>query len=237
MVAVIYSAIAGLATVLGAILTLSFRLTDRIVAFALGMSVGVMVFISYLDLIPTAMMKGGWAHLVVGMVLAILFMLLLHHIPFSKVGSGDQISDYTRLGVLLVIAVAVHNTPEGAAIGIGFDLENHLGHTLALAMFIHNIPEGIGLAAPLRAAGFMRSRIILLSLICGATLPLGTWIGIRFLSQSSDIISGGLIFAAVVMLWTAICEISPSAFRQSPLYAYFGIGMGSLFMCTVHMLH
>ncbi|MBA4495946.1 ZIP family metal transporter [Paenactinomyces guangxiensis] len=235
--AVIYSAWTGASILLGTILVLFFSPTRKTVAFSLGMSGGVMLFVCYLTLLPSAFKHGGFLHLLTGMGTGTLLMLLLHHLPFSKVGSKGESSHLTRLGFLLVIAVAAHNAPEGAALGIGFKTGDHVGHTLALAMAVHNIPEGIGLAAPLVAAGRHPLLIVFLSLLCGATLPLGTWIGLKYLTGSPDIVSAGLIFAAVTMIWVVICEICPRAFTLHKPIAWVGMGFGALFMYIIHLFH
>lgn len=235
--AVFYSVWTGLSTVLGAMLVLFFRITNKPLALALGISAGVMIAIAYTTLLPTAMMYGGISHLVIGISGAILLMVLLHRLPFSKVESVGDSAHFSRLGFLLAIAIAIHNAPEGAAMGIGFGTEEHLGHTLALAMVIHNIPEGIGLAAPLIAAGTSRWMILLWSLICGATLPIGTWVGMDYLTSSYHLVAVGLIFAATTMLWISVKEVLPQAFSLHRRNTWIGMGVGILFMYTLHLFH
>lgn len=235
--ALLYSALAGASTLIGTLLVLCFSLTRKMVALSLGMSAGVMILVSYWTLLPAAFRYGGFFHMLAGMGLAISVMLLLHHLPFSKVENEGDSSQFARLGFFLVIAVAAHNAPEGAAIGIGFEMEQHVGHTLAIAMVIHNIPEGIGLAAPLVAAGRHPFIVSGLSLLCAATLPLGTWVGLNFLTQSANIVSVGLIFAATTMIWIVVCEICPRAFLLHRSNAFIGLGIGALFMYIIHLFH
>ena len=207
------------------------------IAFSLGISSGVMLFVSYFTLLPTAVKLGSLMYVVIGISCSILFMLLLHAYPFSKVKEADESSSYARLGIFLVIAIIAHNLPEGAAIGIGFHAEHHVGIFLALALAIHNIPEGIGLAVPLIAAGKKPRTILSLSLLCAAVMPVGTWIGMQFFAQSSTFISGALTFAAAVMIWIVICEVCPRAFLLHRSATLQGILFGGFFMYIIHLLH
>ncbi|SEM80191.1 ZIP family metal transporter [Lihuaxuella thermophila] len=235
--AIVYSALTGSFTFLGAILLLCFSLTKRIIAFSLGLSAGVMLIVSYFALLPPAFVYGGAFHLSVGMGAAVLFMLLLRQIPFSKVGSKEESSRFDRLAFFLAIAVALHNAPEGAAMGIGYRMDPDMGHILAIAMAIHNIPEGIGLAAPLIAARRHPLVIGIVGLLCGAALPAGAWLGIRYLTGSPDILSAGLVFAASTMIWVVVCEICPRAFGLDKIMACIGTGTGILLMYIIHLFH
>jgi ZIP family zinc transporter len=235
--AILYSALAGLSTVIGSVMVLFFSLKRKMIACSLGISAGVMLTVVYTALLPAAFIHGNFSHLWIGMIVAILLMVLLHLLPFSKVeGEGDS-SHFARLGFFLVLAVAMHNAPEGIAIGIGFETAEHMGHTLALAMIVHNIPEGIGIAVPLVAAGRHPLVIFLLSLFCAATLPIGTWVGMNYLTSSPDVVSIGLIFAATTMIWIVICEICPKAFNLDKRNALSGLGIGALFMYIIHLFH
>jgi ZIP family zinc transporter len=222
---------------IGTFLVLFFNLNKKMIAFTLGLSAGVLILISYMTLLPTALASGGFFHLIAGMVTAIFTMILLHLLPFSKVkGEGDE-QRFARLGNYLLFAVAAHNFPEGAAIGIGFEMEHDLGQTLAIAMAIHNIPEGIGMAAPLVAAGKHPLVILVLCLISGGVLPLGTWLGIHFLSRFPDVISVGLGFAATTMVWIVVCEVCPKAFSLHKRSTFIGLVIGVLFMYIIHLFH
>jgi zinc transporter, ZIP family len=134
-------------------------------------------------------------------------------------------------------AIIAHNIPEGAAIGIGFQTEHHVGVFLSIALAIHNIPEGMGLAVPLIAAKRHPITIIGLSMLCSGMLPLGTWLGISLLTQSVGLVSIGLIFAAVTMVWIAVYEICPRAFALHKFISFWGLGIGALFMYIIHFFH
>jgi zinc transporter, ZIP family len=235
--ALIYSAFTGLSTVIGSLILLFFPLTPKMIAGSLGVSAGVMVTLSYVTMLPSAFPAGGFPHLCLGVALAILLMVLLQLLSFSKIEREADSSPFARLGFFLILAVIAHNVPEGAVIGIGFGTEEHMGHTLALAMAIHNIPEGIGLAAPLLAANRHPFVVFLVSLVCGVTLPLGTWVGMNYLTHSPDVTAIGLIFAATTMIWIVVCEIFPKAFTLDKRHALIGFGVGALSMYIIDLFH
>jgi zinc transporter, ZIP family len=235
--ALIYSAFTGLSTVIGSLILLIFPLTQKMIAGSLGISAGVMLTVSYVTLLPSAFPSGGFSQLCIGMMLAILIMVLLQMISFSKIKREADSSHFTRLGFFLILAMIAHNVPEGAVIGIGFGTEEHMGHTLALAMAIHNIPEGIGLAAPLLAANRHPFVVFVVSLFCGVTLPFGTWVGMNYLVHSPDVTTIGLIFAATMMIWIVVCEIFPEAFTLDKRNALIGFGVGALSMYIIDLFH
>lgn len=234
--AILYSSLTGLSTVIGSLLVLFFRPNFKQVAFSLGMSAGVMGLVAYFTLLPSAFTYGNWLHLGIGFVMAIIVMVLIHHLPFSKVEDKGDSDHLGRLGIFLVIAISLHNVPEGIAIGMGYGLEAHLGHTLVIAMFVHNLPVGIGLAAPLVAAGRHPLFIFLLSLFSGAILPFGTWLG-KYMTHSLDVVAIGLVFAAVSMVWIVCREIGPRAIELSQTHTWLGIGSGCLLMYIIHLFH
>jgi zinc transporter, ZIP family len=235
--AIAYSALSGMSTLLGVILVLKYgSLSRRGIAFSLGMSVGVMLVVSLGSLLSTAIRYGTWAHVVLGMSAGLLLIILLHHIERPDGEHGDR-SSYARLGLLLVLAVAAHNAPEGVAIGIGFHTEHKLGVLLALSMAVHNVPEGIGMAAPLKVSGHSPLRILLFAAAAGGMLPLGTWIGGAFLAGKPDVVSAGLVFATTTILWVATREVGPRAWDMDRGAAMAGALLGMLFMYIIETVH
>lgn len=232
--AVLYSALTGLSTFIGSVLVCFFPISKRVLAFALGMSVGVMVWISYGTLIPVTFQFGSWPEACLGMGLATLMLLLIHQIPFCKVKEKSDHQEYARLSIYLFVAIAFHNIPEGALIEIGFGTMREMGVTISLAMVVHNIPEGISLGAPLLASKRPKWLVGLVGLFSGALLPFGTWLG-GFI-YSSHWIAIGLMFAATTMVWVS-WEVSPRAWQLSKRSTCIGIGCGIALMYVVHLFH
>lgn len=235
--AIAYSILSGMSTLLGALVALKFGpLSERGISFSLGISVSVMLMVSLGSLLSTAVRYGSWAHVMLGMSAGLLLMVFLHHIETPK-GDGGKRSTFSRLGLLMVLAMAAHNAPEGVAIGIGFHTEHQLGILLALSMAVHNVPEGIGMAAPLRVSGHSSLRILLTAAATGGMLPLGAWIGEMFLADKPDVVSAGLVFATTTILWVTTQEVGPRAWEMDRRAASAGAISGVLFMYIIEKIH
>ncbi|WP_169713643.1 ZIP family metal transporter [Paludifilum halophilum] len=239
--AVLFSALSGCATLIGSLLVLCFRTpSPSMIGLSLGLSATVMLLVALFDLLPAAVsIQGSWAHVMLGMAGGLLAMVLIHHtVSMPERGEYENRSeDYRRLGLYLAVAIIAHHTPEGAAIGVGFGTDRELGLMLVLAMAIHNIPEGIGLAAPLLASGRPTLSVVVISLLSGGTLPLGTWFGVHYLTNSPDIVTVGLLFAATTMIWVVTQEVWPRAFHVHRWAAGIGVGLGLLLTILIHGIH
>lgn len=209
------------------------------IAFAFGFSAGVMLFVSYFSMLPTAARIGGIPVILVGIIATFLFMRLLHAFPLSKVERDTNCTTphLERVGFFLILAILAHHLPEGAAIGVGFETEHDLGILLVIALAIHNLPEGIALAVPLIAVGKPPRYVLGWSLCCGMSLPLGTWIGSTWMNGSTAWMSLSLAFAAITMVWIIVYEVFPQAFALNRKLAIGGLVAGSLFMYIVHHFH
>jgi ZIP family zinc transporter len=229
---------AGLATGIGAALGLFAKTTNhRFLAIALGFSAGVMLFISFVEILPKSIAMFDGDHSPVesltfaslafigGLVLmAILYRVLpdwelpssddpMHHPAhaFTPTPAGDRA--LLRSGVLVAFAVALHNFPEGiATFFITLD-DPALGIATAVSIAIHNIPEGIAVAVPLYYALGRRSLAFLGGLASGLAEPVGALLGYLILRPFiSDSLLGGL-FAVVagIMVYIAIDSLLPAA--------------------------
>lgn len=234
---VLYSIVAGLMITLGTVLNYLFTWRKPMIAFAFGFSAGVMLFVSYFSLLPVAVRYGGMFAIGLGILSSICFMCLLHLLPLSKVNKGCASPHYERMGFFLMIAVIAHHLPEGAAIGVGFESEYQMGLLLVIALAIHNLPEGIALAIPLVMAGKKPHFVMGWSLFCGLSLPVGTLIGLLWLSHSMHMIAVILAFAAAIMIWIMVFEVFPHAYRLGKRWAIVGLVVGLFFMYIVHHFH
>ncbi|MDQ0418382.1 ZIP family zinc transporter [Croceifilum oryzae] len=232
--AIVYSALTGVSTFIGAILVCFLPINKRVLAFSLGLSVGVMLWITYGTLLPVSFQYGNWTEAFLGMGLAGLILVLIHQMPFGKVRGQEGNQEYAKLGIYLFAAIALHNIPEGALIGIGFGTMREMGMSISLAMVIHNIPEGMSLGAPLLAANCSKRLVGLIGLLSGAVLPLGTWLG-GFV-YSPRWIAIALVFAATTMVWVA-WEVLLRSWKLSKRNAFIGIGCGMILMYVIHLFH
>ncbi len=192
----------------GLILSFFGRPKDKFLSFLLAFSAGVMLAVVFQDLITEALSLGGLVVTILGIVLGTLALVLLTSLFRAKQYRGTNLS---KTGILLGLGIALHNLPEGLAIGAGYLAYENLGLSLALALCIHNIPEGMAMAAPLRAGGFSSTQTVLLTILAGIPMGIGATIGGLFGTLSKPALGGALGFAAGAMLFLVFQELLPQA--------------------------
>ncbi len=101
-----------------------------------------------------------------------------------------------KTGIIVSIGLAIHNFPEGLAIGSGFEASMKLGLSLALAICLHDIPEGISMAVPMKNGGMKKTKVIFYVILSGITTGIGAFFGAIIGSISEQIIATCLSFAA-----------------------------------------
>lgn len=211
----------GGATVVGALLgfafkTVSHRFSDIVLAFAAG----VMLAAAVLGLILPSLEYGGSGGLpvtVIGIFCGAFGLNLmdravphLHHL--AGVDQEDHPARTEQLDkvLLFVMAIAIHNLPEGVAAGVGFGTGN-TGEALTIAggIALQNIPEGMVIIAPMLAAGMSRGRTFAVALATGMIEVVGTLLGYFAVSLSAAVLPFALAFAGGTMLYVISDEMIP----------------------------
>ncbi|MDD2497013.1 MAG: ZIP family metal transporter [Desulfitobacteriaceae bacterium] len=225
------STITGLATGLGAlIVSCCGHFSKRTLSALLGFAAGIMISISTLSLLPSAVQYGNAFLAGGGFFAGVITMLFLDNlIPhlhfFQKEGRNKA---YMKMGYFIAAGIALHNLPEGLALGAGYQAADELGTMIALAILLHNIPEGMGIAAPLKAGGTRSINIIGITSLAGLFTPMGTLIGILIFNISNLFISLAMGFAAGAMIYIVSDELIPESHKQHSHYANIGIALGVL---------
>ena len=116
-----------------------------------------------------------------------------------------------KTGIVVSIGLAIHNFPEGLAIGSGMGASFKLGLSLAIAICFHDIPEGISMALPMKSGGMNKSKIIFYVILSGITTGIGAFFGGIVGQISNAVIGIGLSFAAGAMLYIVSGELIPEA--------------------------
>jgi ZIP family zinc transporter len=171
-----------------------------------------------------------------GLGAMIMFLLdsLTPHMQFSFLERGRIKRELFTTGMLITIGLALHDIPEGVAIGAGFLHFPTLGIIVALAVALHNIPEGMAIAASLYSAGLKRKDALKFSLLPGLAEPLGTIMGLIFLSLFKGLIYPSLAFAAGVMVFITLDELIPTAHEYGHEHAIsFGLILGFVTMFLI----
>ena len=257
---VFFSAIAGICGMgLGGVVSavLLKRPSKTMICWLLSFAAGVMVSIVCFGLVPETFELAGIAVSVMGLILGAIVVMglnrLVDTITEKKGGiikmhetheelyhASQYIHDRSRLlrsGMLMFMAIGLHNVPEGIAIGAGGSHSYHLGVLLTLIIALHNIPEGMAIAAPLLAGGINKWKVIFITALCGATTLLGGLLGILIGSISGLAIALSLSAAGGAMLYIVFGELMPQSImmtknRTASVVTLFGIIVG-LFIAQI----
>ncbi len=204
------------------------RFTGTIMAFAAG----VMLSIIFLELIEEAIEFSGYSAAIIGITLGLFaFYLLDHFLPHHHPVSPEDTAfgKYMKKGTLLALGIALHNFPEGLAIGSGFVGSTELGTSLAILIALHNIPEGMAVAAPLQQGGYNYNKVIAITALAGVPMGIGAFIGAAVSSVSVYILGLSLGFAAGAMLYIVCDELIPDAYKTAGAHlSIFGIFLGTI---------
>ncbi len=219
---------AGAATGLGAVpLFFVKRISEKLQDSFLGFAAGVMLSASFFSLIVPALELGTEMHHSeqAGVLIVItsfflgagLVWLINGKVPHEHFVLGKEGGDASNLRKiwLFIIAITIHNFPEGMAVGVGFgggDIAR--GTSLALGIGLQNMPEGLAVAVALLSQNYSKKRAIWIALLTGLVEPIGGLIGIAAVSISEPVLPWGLGFAAGAMIFIISHEIIPETHRR-----------------------
>ena len=211
---------AGLATTIGSLLGLTVKKPGpKFMGFTLGFSAGVMILISFMELLKDSIATLGFEKAYAGFFLGmIIFFLIDFLIPHDYIGQHDhgEIKSSSRLmraGLLVALGIFIHNFPEGMATFVGTMENIKLGTAIAVAIAIHNIPEGLAVSVPIYAATGSRIKAFLWSFFSGVSEPIGAGIaGLILLPFLTPVLLGWVLaFVAGIMVAISIDELVPIA--------------------------
>lgn len=217
-----------LATVIGAALVYFIKDTNKsLERIFLGFAAGVMIAASVWSLLIPALEMAkeqgqGWFSTVGGFVIGIVFLLVLdnllpHFHPGAKVQEGLPSS--LKRTTLLVLAVTLHNIPEGLAVGLAFGLAASGDQTitmasaivLAIGMALQNLPEGAAISLPLKQEGLSKNKAFLYGALSGAVEPIAGVMGVILAGSIVGMMPWFLSFAAGAMMYVVVEELIPEA--------------------------
>lgn len=229
------SLLAGLATGLGGLIVIIRKPGKRLFGFLMGFAAGVMVTLSFTELVNEAWQLSGFLITTIGFGAGAFFMFIIDfftpHIHFATEEKGVFNAKLLKTGILIAIGIAIHNLPEGMAVGAGYMHAPQFGLFIALAIALHNIPEGIATALPLCRGGVCRLDSFKIALFSGLVEPIGALISALFLVSFRNLIPGALAFAAGVMVFITLDELVPAAREQGHQhFTGMGIILGAIFV-------
>ena len=252
---ILMSLIAGVAGMgLGGLLTALFgSKSDKMIGIFLSFSGGVMISIAFVELIPEAIELADTWIMVIGLFVGAALVFVLHsimdnlsrfdsksklHDTFAEFfHSGDMItkkSSMLRSGMIMLFAIALHNIPEGLAMGAAGYHDAALGATLAIMIGLHNIPEGMAISAPLISGGLSKIKTLILLTLTGATTVFGAIAGVFVGAVSGGALAFSFSVAGGAMLYVVFGEILPQSIvtnkdRVPTVFALVGIVFGLIF--------
>jgi ZIP family zinc transporter len=262
--AMLLTVLAGLSTGIGSTIAFFIRKPKyTYLSFLLGLSAGVMVYISFTELLGTAIsdvgfLKANIAFFAGIVVFAVIDILIPHSyeeesvddarlgtIKENKAAVGDKqataLSSLKRGGTFIAIGIAIHNFPEGmvtfASAATG---DISLGIMIAVAVAIHNIPEGIAVSVPILYATGSRRRAFMYSFLSGVAEPVGALIGYAFLLPflTAEVLSITLAIVAGIMVYISFDEILPMAHRYGHAHLVIlgvVVGMGIMALSLLQL--
>ena len=199
--AALLSGVVGTGT--GSLLGAFFRLPVRLLQALLQYTAGLMAAIACFDMIPGALDAAGILPTLLGIAAGLALMLGLETVVPGE-GMGHT-------GWMALLAISLHNLPEGLCIGAGYALAPAVGLKMALVICLHDLPEGVAVAAPLRAGGQRPAMALLLSMMSGLPTIAGALLGLAMGTVSAIWVAFSLGMAAGTMAYVACGEMGPTA--------------------------
>ncbi|RJP76626.1 MAG: ZIP family metal transporter [Candidatus Zixiibacteriota bacterium] len=248
----IASLLAGFATGIGA-LPVFFLKPDavprQLLNILLGLAAGVMLAATSFSLVVPSIEYGTeiYGSSLIGVAITCLFLfsggwvldLIDKSVPHLHriMGREGPPSKMSRVG-LFIMAITIHNFPEGMAVGVGFGAGDFGGGlALAIGIGIQNMPEGLAVALPLIRDGRSRSFAWLVALATGLVEPIGGLFGAGLVTLARTVLPAALAFAAGAMLFVISDEIIPETHRHgTQRSATYGVIVGFIIMMALDNL-
>jgi len=232
--ALLLTLLAGLSTGIGSALAIMVKHTNRrFLTFSLGFSAGVMLYVSFMEIMPQSrqMLDGlaqeshGALYSTLAFFGGIIFIWMIDRLvpdfenphEMNMIGGietgASEEARLHRMGLMTAGAIAIHNFPEGLAVFFSALSNQNLGIAIAATVALHNIPEGMAVAVPIYFATRSRSRAFGYSFLSGLAEPLGAIIGYALLKPFLSPYVFGIVLGGVagIMVYISLDELLPAA--------------------------
>ena len=230
IIAFLLTLFAGLSTGIGSLIAFVAKRTNtNFLSIALGLSAGVMIYVSFMEMIPRSLgsftdiygAKTGMLYLIIGFFGGIALIALIDFLvpesrnPHEMHGVEEMRTNYKlkQTGIITAITIAIHNFPEGIATFMSALTSLEVAIPITAAIAIHNIPEGIAVAVPIYHATGSKKKAFWLSFASGLAEPVGALIAFWFLLPYWSPELDAFILSAVsgIMIYISLDELLPSA--------------------------
>lgn len=219
--------IAGLSTGIGSLIALLSKKTDtRFLSASLGLSAGVMIYVSFMELMPESVkllssiyseQKASSFMLLaffigIGLIALIDFLVPEDENPHEIHTQNGNANKLKRTGIMMALAIGIHNFPEGLATFTSALTDLEIAIPIVFAIAIHNIPEGVAVSVPIYHSTGSRKKAFWYSFLSGMAEPVGALIGVLFLIPFWTPSINALMLALVsgIMIYISFDELLPS---------------------------
>ena len=239
LIAFLLTFIAGFSTMLGVlVIYIKSKNHNKIIMASLSFAAGVMITVSITDLIPESILllgnnlKNSTTIIIsiLSIVLGIIISMIIDYYLPDKPISNTKDKSLFKVGIISMIAIILHNLPEGIATFVATSSDVKLGISLTLAIAMHNIPEGISISVPIYYSTGSKKKAIFYTLISALSEPLGSLLAFIFLKIFINDTILGILFSLIagIMLQISFCELLPAARKydnKKYLFIFFTIGV------------
>lgn len=232
--------LASISTLLGSFLIFLKKKTNNVIISSLAFAAGVMITVSITDLIPEAynlLIKNNDNFYTILLILIFINLGIIISMIIDKYLPNNN--ELYRVGVVSMIAIILHNIPEGIITFITSNNNITLGITLTLAIAAHNIPEGITISLPIYYATGNRKKALFYTFVSGISEFFGAILGFLILEPIINDTYLGLIFSLIagIMIHISFYELIPLSlkYEKKKLSSLFFL-LGSLFIIITHFV-
>ena len=232
---------AGLSTLLG-IVPIFFKIKNinKFIVSSLSFASGVMFSISTFDLLIESLRLFYYEYSIIITTLLFLTFFIIGFIMAKFINDKlDKYNDLYKVGLTSMIAIILHNIPEGILTFTAFNINQKLGLTLAFAITFHNIPEGISIAVPIYYSTKSKIKVLIYTIVSALAEPIGALLAFLFLKNFVSNMMIGIMLSLVcgIMIYISLFELLKEAKKYNEdrlLNLFFVIGL--IFMIiTLHI--
>lgn len=239
----ILTTLAGLSTLLGTIIIfINNNKNQKIIIGSLSFAAGVMLTVSATDLIPESIhLLTKTFKLFPTIIITLIFIVIgiIISTTIDKYIPQKREGELYKVGIISMLAIIIHNIPEGIATFLSTENNLTLGLSLTIAIALHNIPEGISISVPIYYATGSKIKAFIYTLISGLSEPIGAVMAYLFLKNIVNDTIMGLIMAIIsgIMIQISCYELLPTSLKyKNQKLTLILLIIGFLFMLSNHLL-
>lgn len=228
--------IAGISTLIGYFIIYQKKYSkNKIIAYSLSFAASVMITISLIDLIPESyiLLKKNHNNLQSILILIAFFNIgVIISLLLDYISNKSKNNNLYTIGIISMIAIILHNIPEGIITFIAGNTNKKIGISLMLAIALHNIPEGISIAIPIYYSTKNKIKAFLYTSISGLSEFLGAIIAFLFLKKINNVTFMGYMYAIIagIMIFIAFFELIPTSTKLKEKKTFISFLLGILIM-------